>query len=143
MLSKIYLILAFIILLIFAILLGAQLQQTQKLNQALKTLKSPQASKERSYDKSFKLANLYFKKGMHNEAIQEYTYCLEVWDKNDRLGIVFLLNRLVLTYSLLKENAVALYYCKTALDVAPSSSQSLLNLNRLYELNKTASLSKT
>jgi tetratricopeptide (TPR) repeat protein len=136
MLSKIYLILAFIILMVFAILLGAQIQQTQKLNQALKTLKTPQEEGERSCETSFKLANIYFKKGMHNEAINEYTYCLEAWDKNDRLGIVFLLNRLVLTYSLLKEEAIALYYCKIALTVAPSSTQSLLNLNRLYEAEK-------
>jgi tetratricopeptide (TPR) repeat protein len=141
MLSKIYLILAFIILLSFAILLALQIIQTQKLNKDLKTLKANNIGPTRSADVSFKLANLYFKKGMHNEAIEEYTYCLEVWEKNDQLGIVFLLNRLVLTYSLLKEEAVALYYCKTALSIAPSSSQSLLNLNRLYDsikLNKAS-----
>ena len=133
MLSKIYLILAFVILLSFAILLGTQIQQTQKLNQALKKLKLESAN-ERSYNTSFKLANLYFKKGMYSEAIKEYTYCLEIWEKDDRLGIIFLLNRLVLTYSILKEENIALYFCKTALQVAPSSTQSLLNLNRVYDL---------
>lgn len=133
MLSKIYLILAFVILLSFAILLGTQIQQTQKLNQALKKLKLESAN-ERSYNTSFKLANLYFKKGMYSEAIKEYTYCLEIWEKDDRLGIIFLLNRLVLTYSILNEENIALYFCKTALQVAPSSTQSLLNLNRVYDL---------
>jgi tetratricopeptide (TPR) repeat protein len=136
MLSKIYLILVFVILLYFAVLLGTQIQQTQKLNKTLKSLKAEQNTVGPLYKKAFQIGNLYFQKGMYNEAIEEYSYCLEIWEKNDRIGIAFLLNRLVLTYSLLKEDSIALYYCKNALSVTPYSIQSLLNLNRLYDLVK-------
>jgi tetratricopeptide (TPR) repeat protein len=133
MLSKVYLILAFGILMYFAILLGTQIQQTRNINKDLQILKSQKQLKNRSYQTSFQIANLYFQKGMYNEAIEEYSYCLEIWEKDDRLGLAFILNRIVLTYSILKEDDIALYYCKNALRVTPFSTQSLLSLNRLYD----------
>ena len=136
MLSKIYLFLAFGILMYFAFSLGKQILQTQKLNNELRILNEKKKENDRSYETAFQLANIYFQKGMYTEAIENYTYCLEIWEKSDRLGITFLLNRLVLTYYRLKENSIAFYYCKNALRVIPSSTQSLINLNRLYDASK-------
>lgn len=140
MLSKIYLLFAFSILMYFAISLGQQIIQTQKLNKDLQSYKL-KARDKKNFDNSLILANLYFQKGLYTSAIEEYTYCLEVWNENDRLGISYVLNRLVLTYSLLKEDQIALYYCKNALNVTSSSVGSLLNLNRLYESFKQNKIS--
>ncbi len=136
MLSKIYLLLAFAMLAYFSISLSIQIKQNQRLNKDLKKFKANQSITPESSQVAFQLANTYFQKNMYNEAITQYAYCLEMWEKNDRLGITFILNRLVLTYSLLKEDKIALYYCKNALKVTPSSIQSLLNLNRLYDSTK-------
>ena len=137
MLSKIYLLCAFLLLMYFAISLGQQIQQTQKLNQDLQKYKL-KARDKKNYGDNLTLANLYYQKGLYTSAIEEYTYCLEVWNENDRLGISYVLNRLVLTYSLLQEDQIALYYCKNALTVTSSSVASLLNLNRLYDGIKRA-----
>ena len=143
MLSKIYLFLTFLILTVTAFFLVIKIQKTQQLNKDLEILKKQKLLKDFSHKNSFKIANLYFKKGMNNEALLEYTKCLENWGEDDRLGLVFLLNRIVIIYSKLKEYNIALYYCKRAINTAPSSIESLINLNRLFiaiEESKTSTI---
>jgi tetratricopeptide (TPR) repeat protein len=141
MLATIYLLLAFVVLLVVTILLIKQIQLEIQINKGIKNLKLISVIDKIGINqvptisqKAFALGDFYFKKRKYNDAIEEYRNCLETWEEDDRVGIVFILNRLVSTYLKLEEELIALYYCKIALSLSPFSPQSLLNLNRLYDL---------
>jgi tetratricopeptide (TPR) repeat protein len=141
MLATLYLLLTFGVLLILAVLLIRQIQLEIRINKGIKNLKLISTANKVKMNriptfskKSFTLGDLYFQKKKYNDAIKEYRDCLETWEEDDRVGIVFILNRLVSTYLKLEEELIALYYCKIALNISPFSPQSLLNLNRLYDL---------
>jgi tetratricopeptide (TPR) repeat protein len=118
-LAKLYLLLVFLILFGSALFLALQIQLTQKLEKNVNIFRSKKNSKSESYKNSFKLGQIYLRKKIYTQAIEEFRACLIQCDRNDRLAIASLLNTLGFTYNQLGEYNLALQYYSTALLLEP------------------------
>lgn len=132
-LVKFYLLLVFIILLILTIFLALQIKLKQNLENKFSSLTQEVKETDQTYQRQFKLGQIYLRKKIYNKAIEEFRSCFNNWDNNDRLGLASLLNTLGFTYYQLKEYDVSIYYYRKALDITPDYLTSLTNLAYLYK----------
>ena len=131
-LAKLYLLLVFLILFGSALFLALQIHLTQKLAKNVNIFRSKKNSENESYQISFKLGQIYLRRGNYTQAIEEFRACLIECDRNDRLAIVSLLNTLGFTYNQLCEYDLALQYYSTALLLEPGYITCQNNLAYLY-----------
>jgi len=123
----------FIVLLFLCFYFFGQLKTTQKVEKRLSYLETKLQKNERSSENFYKLGQLYLSKKIYEKAISLFRSSLNVWDKNDKIGLGSLYNTLGFSYFKLKQYNHAIYYYNQAIKLLPDYALALTNLALVYE----------
>nr|BDA98240.1 hypothetical protein [Rhodomonas sp. NIES-1006] len=132
-LPLVYLSVLLIVLLILALLLFQQIFQKRKVEEALSELQLKVRSNNANGEDYYLLGTIYLSKKLFDQAIIQFRYALQMWDKNDTEGIANLYNTVGFTYSESSQYDLAIYYYNEAIKNLSNYTTALNNLGYVYE----------
>nr|ASO75908.1 conserved hypothetical protein 37 [Storeatula sp. CCMP1868] len=133
LLPLVYLTILLTILLLLAIFLFRQIIQKKKVEDALSELQRKVRLNNASSEDYYLLGTIYLSKKLFDQAIIQFRYALQSWEKEDLEGIANLYNTVGFTYSESNQYDLAIYYYNEAIKKLPNYTTALNNLGYAYE----------
>ena len=133
LLPLVYLTVLLTILIFLTLFLFKQIFQKRKIEQGLSELQVKIRGNQATGEDYYLLGTIYLSKKLFDQAIIQFRYALQLWDKNDQEGIANLYNTVGFTYSESKQYDLAIYYYKEAIKNLTNYTTALNNLGYVYE----------
>nr|BDA98979.1 hypothetical protein [Rhodomonas sp. NIES-2332] len=133
LLPLVYLTVLLLVLLILTLFLFKQIFQKKKVEEALSELQLKVRSNNATGEDYYLLGTIYLSKKLFDQAIIQFRYALQLWDKNDKEGIANLYNTVGFTYSESNQYDLAVYYYNEAIKNLSNYTTALNNLGYVYE----------
>jgi tetratricopeptide (TPR) repeat protein len=110
-----------------------EIKKKRELENNLSILKKRIDSKEASPQDYYSIGSIYLSKKLFDQAILNFSYSLQLWDKTDFNGLSILYNAIGFTYSESGQVDMSIYYYHEATSVRPDYVIALNNLGFSYE----------
>ena len=133
LLTLVYLTVLLLVLLILTLFLFKQIFQKKKVEEALSELQLKVRSNNATGEDYYLLGTIYLSKKLFDQAIIQFRYALQLWDKSDKEGIANLYNTVGFTYSESNQYDLAIYYYNEAIKNLSNYTTALNNLGYVYE----------
>jgi tetratricopeptide (TPR) repeat protein len=133
LLPLVYLTVLLAVLTVLTLLLFKQIFQKRKIEEALSELQLKVRSQSATGEDYYLLGTIYLSKKLFDQAIIQFRYALQLWDKNDKDGIANLYNTVGFTYSESNQYDLAIYYYNEAIKSLSNYTTALTNLGYAYE----------
>lgn len=105
----------------------------QLLNDQLKITKQEIKLNQISQSRYLTLGQIYLKKQLYDNALKIFQKCLVRWNRNDKLGLIYLYTTISFIYLKLNFQDFAQFYLEQAVFTSPTFSITLNNLIYLYQ----------
>jgi tetratricopeptide (TPR) repeat protein len=133
LLPLVYLSVLLLVLLTLTLFLFKQIFQKKKVEEALSELQVKVRSNIATGEDYYLLGTIYLSKKLFDQAIIQFRYALQLWDKNDKEGIANLYNTVGFTYSESNQYDLAIYYYNEAIKNLSNYTTALNNLGYVHE----------
>ena len=133
LLPLVYLSVLLLVLLTLTLFLFKQIFQKKQIEEALSELQIKVRSNIATGEDYYLLGTIYLSKKLFDQAIIQFRYALQLWDKNDKEGIANLYNTVGFTYSESNQYDLAIYYYNEAIKNLSNYTTALNNLGYVYE----------
>jgi tetratricopeptide (TPR) repeat protein len=133
LLPLVYLTVLLLILLILTLFLFRQIFQKRQVETILSELQIKVRANLATGEDYYLLGTIYLSKKLFDQAIIQFRYALQLWDKNDKEGIANLYNTVGFTYSESNQYDLAIYYYNQAIKNLSNYTTALNNLGYVYE----------
>jgi tetratricopeptide (TPR) repeat protein len=133
LLPLVYLTVLLAVLILLTLFLFKQIFQKRKIEEALSELQLKVRSNNATGEDYYLLGTIYLSKKLFDQAIIQFRYALQLWDKNDNDGIANLYNTVGFTYSESNQYDLAIYYYNEAIKNLSNYTTALNNLGYAYE----------
>ena len=133
LLPLVYLTVLLLVLLFLTVFLFKQIFQKKKVEEALSELQRKVRLNNATSEDYYLLGTIYLSKKLFDQAIIQFRYALQSWDKDDDEGIANLYNTVGFTYSESNQYDLAIYYYNEAIKKLSNYTTALNNLGYVYE----------
>lgn len=133
LLPLIYLTVLLAVLVLLTLFLFKQIFQKRKVEDALSELQLKVRSNNATGEDYYILGTIYLSKKLFDQAIIQFRYALQLWDKDDKEGIANLYNTVGFTYAESNQYDLAIYYYNEAIKNLTNYTIALNNLGYVYE----------
>nr|BDA98683.1 hypothetical protein [Rhodomonas sp. NIES-1730] len=133
LLPLVYLSVLLLVLIILTLFLFKQIFQKRKIEEALSELQLKIRSNNANGEDYYLLGTIYLSKKLFDQAIIQFRFALQLWDKDDKEGIANLYNTVGFTYSESNQYDLAIYYYNEAIKSLKNYTTALNNLGFVYE----------
>nr|BDA97717.1 photosystem I assembly protein Ycf37 [Rhodomonas sp. NIES-698] len=133
LLPLVYLSILLLVLVSLTLFLFKQIFQKRKVEEALSELQLKIRSNNANGEDYYLLGTIYLSKKLFDQAIIQFRFALQLWDKDDKEGIANLYNTVGFTYSESNQYDLAIYYYNEAIKSLENYTTALNNLGFVYE----------
>jgi tetratricopeptide (TPR) repeat protein len=131
-----YLTILILVLSILTFVLIKQISDKKNIENQLYNLQAKVRSKTADPSDYYSLGVIYLSKKLFDQAIIQFSYALNTWDKQDSKGIANLYNTIGFTYFESGQYDLSIYYYTEAINQLPDYIVALNNLAYSYEKKK-------